>query len=119
MTLSGLPPDVLEERGELGLRAEIREHRIAEWRAVLHFEDLEVTRRRVEPLRRRHAEAAVVHAGDARRALAITAATYQVGELELPIPGFYILDSGGKVLGKCGLGSVEDVLALLRDHTRP
>jgi len=43
----------------------------------------------------------------------------QVGDLELPIPGFYVLDPGGKVLGKCGLGSVEDVLSLLRAHARP
>jgi len=43
----------------------------------------------------------------------------QVGALELPIPGFYVLDSGGKVLGKCGLGSLEDVLSLLRAHARP
>jgi len=43
----------------------------------------------------------------------------QAGDLELPIPGLYLLDSGGKVLGKCGLGSVEDVLALLHSHARP
>jgi hypothetical protein len=43
----------------------------------------------------------------------------QVGALELPIPGFYVLDAGGKVRGKCGFGSVEDVLALLGDHARP
>lgn len=43
----------------------------------------------------------------------------QVGELELPIPGFYVLDPGGRVLGKCGLQSVDDVLALLGAHARP
>lgn len=43
----------------------------------------------------------------------------QVGDLELPIPGFYVLDAGGKVLGKCGLGSAEEVLGLLGRHARP
>lgn len=40
----------------------------------------------------------------------------QVGELELPIPGFYVLDPDGEVLGMCGLGSLEETLALLRRH---
>ena len=43
----------------------------------------------------------------------------QVGTLELPIPGFYVLAPGGKVLGKCRLDSLEDCLALLRTHARP
>jgi hypothetical protein len=43
----------------------------------------------------------------------------QVGELELPIPGFYVLDADGKVLAKTGLGSAEDVLAVLRAHQTP
>ena len=43
----------------------------------------------------------------------------QIGELELPIPGFYVLDADGKVLGKAGLASVENVLALLRAHAGP
>lgn len=41
------------------------------------------------------------------------------GDLVLPLPGFYVLDSAGKVLGKSGFDSVEDVLALLRTHERP
>jgi len=48
-----------------------------------------------------------------------TPAGIQVGDLELPIPGFYVLDAGGKVLGKCGLSSVEDVLSLLRANASP
>lgn len=47
-----------------------------------------------------------------------TDAGIQVGDLTLPIPGFYVLDPRGEVLGKCGLGSVEDVLALFRTHAR-
>ena len=45
-----------------------------------------------------------------------SASGIQVGELELPIPGFYVLDAQGRVLEKTGLASVEDVLALLRAH---
>jgi hypothetical protein len=43
----------------------------------------------------------------------------EVGDLVLPLPGFYVLDAGGKVLGKCGLGSVEDLVAFLGDKARP
>ena len=42
----------------------------------------------------------------------------EIGGLELPIPGFYVLDPEGKVLARTGLASVEDVLAVLRDHAR-
>lgn len=45
-----------------------------------------------------------------------------VGELELPIPGFYLLDPQGKVLGKAGLtqpGARADILALLREKEKP
>ena len=48
-----------------------------------------------------------------------TEAGIQVGELVLPIPGFYVLDASGTVRAKAGLASVEDVLALLRQHARP
>jgi hypothetical protein len=43
----------------------------------------------------------------------------EVGDLVLPLPGFYVLDPGGKVIGKCGLGSVEEVVAFLGDVARP
>jgi hypothetical protein len=43
----------------------------------------------------------------------------QIGDLELPIPGFYVLDADGQVLAKTGLSSVEKVLAVLRADERP
>jgi hypothetical protein len=35
------------------------------------------------------------------------------------IPGFYVLDARGKLLGKSGLGSADAVLECLRAHARP
>ena len=43
----------------------------------------------------------------------------EIGELELPIPGFYVLDAQGKIRARTGLGSVDDVLAVLHANARP